>query len=360
MDIESLKRLIEDFKRLPKIKKEKPTIFELTRYPHYENVISNILSFYFDQHEIHGLSDLLLRSFLDCINPDEDNSYLGEELDVETEVVLASGKRIDLMVAGESFLLVIENKIFHTLENDLDEYSKHAEKSAKDRRVFKAVLSLYPIGKEQLYAGFVNITYQEFFGMVKKNLPSYSQGCDEKYLMYLHDLITTIRNLERGTTMDKKFITFLKDNEQEVVDVLSGIKDFNDELRGKIKTFNESMRERLNTRDSPSDSIKIWMHKEPPRLFDTAVIDVLSDGKKIALDCVLKPDGWSIQLFERGNPTDISDFLASKGIKTDYRKAERFHGDRVVRNVFLKGFIYDGNVETVAETVFKEIIKKLV
>ena len=45
------------------IKEEKETnIFDITGYPHYENVASNILKFFFDTNEVHGYRDLWLRS----------------------------------------------------------------------------------------------------------------------------------------------------------------------------------------------------------------------------------------------------------------------------------------------------------
>ena len=40
--------------------------FSVSGYPHYENVASNILQFFFDSRAGHGMKDLWLSALLEC------------------------------------------------------------------------------------------------------------------------------------------------------------------------------------------------------------------------------------------------------------------------------------------------------
>lgn len=66
-DYSSFQRILEESKKFKiEFKNEEPNYFSVSGYPHYENVISNILSFFFDYNEKHQLGDLWLKSLLNC------------------------------------------------------------------------------------------------------------------------------------------------------------------------------------------------------------------------------------------------------------------------------------------------------
>jgi hypothetical protein len=50
--------LLDDFSKLPDRVERGPTLMEIAGYPHYEIVCSNILAFYLDPEEPHGLGTL--------------------------------------------------------------------------------------------------------------------------------------------------------------------------------------------------------------------------------------------------------------------------------------------------------------
>lgn len=68
MRLSNMEKFLKDaehiYNRIPK--KEK-TFMEVSGYPHYENVCSNILSFYFNPNEEHRLNDIVLKSLLSTI-----------------------------------------------------------------------------------------------------------------------------------------------------------------------------------------------------------------------------------------------------------------------------------------------------
>jgi hypothetical protein len=55
--------LFNEFRTLPPAVRRSPTFMEVAGYPHYENVCSNILAFYFDPSNPHGFGNLLLDTF---------------------------------------------------------------------------------------------------------------------------------------------------------------------------------------------------------------------------------------------------------------------------------------------------------
>ena len=77
----------------------KLTFFDVAGSPHYENVVSNILKFFFSPIEEHGFGDLWLKALLNSyktITNEElsiDNLYSIET--IEREVYTENKKRID-------------------------------------------------------------------------------------------------------------------------------------------------------------------------------------------------------------------------------------------------------------------------
>ena len=55
------KALLDEFRQeVPRRPERLPTFMEVAGYPHYENVCSNILAFFFDPSKPHGLGTLFL------------------------------------------------------------------------------------------------------------------------------------------------------------------------------------------------------------------------------------------------------------------------------------------------------------
>ncbi len=191
-------KLLLAFNALPHTKRSR-TFMDVSGYPHYENVCSNILAFYFDPAGEHGLKDLLLTAFLEMAGKEQ---MIGGAVTVSREYGTANG-RIDLLVEGEAYLLVIENKIYHWLANDLEDYAKTANALKKDgQEVIKVVLGLQPI-KEPLGGEFVSYTYNQLWQAVRKLLGNYIGKADAKWVTYLLDFMETTTNLA-GQNMELK------------------------------------------------------------------------------------------------------------------------------------------------------------
>jgi len=100
---------------------------------------------------------------------------------------------------SEHYIIGIENKIHHSLHNDLDDY-KNTLNIFKDsqKKVIPIVLSLTQFNSEDDKAKleescFVNITYNEFYTKLKKNLKEVNGN--SKYKGFLNDYMSSLLKL---------------------------------------------------------------------------------------------------------------------------------------------------------------------
>ena len=97
--------LLYEFEALPQISM---SIFNIAGYPRYENVSSNILAFYFDPNNEHGLGELLYFCLMDLTYPNEARPYKAQGIRVQREVSTNKGKRIDILIRTDSEIIAIE------------------------------------------------------------------------------------------------------------------------------------------------------------------------------------------------------------------------------------------------------------
>jgi len=145
------------------------TFQEIAGYPNYENVLSNIYKFFLE-FDHHGLEDLFLQALDDCFN---EEVVLMEECYVHREYYTKNGGRIDLVLSNSediekaSQIIIIENKIFHQLDNDLEDYWNTFSEVKQKTGI---VLSLKPL---QIALPFLNITHDVWMEKVKSRLGNY-------------------------------------------------------------------------------------------------------------------------------------------------------------------------------------------
>lgn len=151
MSPDQLHQLLDAFKGLSSPIQD-PTFMEIAGYPHYENVCSNILAFYLQPDAAHGLSDLCLKALLSLASVNETLS----NVTVEREVTTHAGNRIDLLIQSDTHLIAIENKIYHSVVNPLQDYVSFLERQPANRTLVMFLLSLYSVGNQDLH-GFIPV-----------------------------------------------------------------------------------------------------------------------------------------------------------------------------------------------------------
>lgn len=293
---EYLKLLLE-FGALPKVQIRR-TFMEISGYPHYENVCSNILKFYFDPEEEHGLDDLFLVAFLQMAGNTEVPKT--RDIHVWTQEGTATGKFIDIVVASDSFVIGIENKISHWLANDLEDYGKHLDSlGQKGSAVIKAVLGLNPVtGEAPLKGGFKSYTYEQFWSHVLRLMPHHISKADNKWMAYLFDLIETTNRLAgKNMELNQRDQFFIEHNDR-IEKLIKEREEFFGRLNDKIRQIHGSIKE--------SDEAKEFLRTDPWIYKNSCLaLDLKMPGKRyVAFDLLIKPTGWQLEVFGRNRESE--------------------------------------------------------
>ena len=205
----ALKRLFEILKsaHTDSFAPKEPTYLELCRYPgeRFEEICSRILGFFFQSKNPHGFGSLFLKALK--------NSLSGADFDYEEDVCFEleekteKGKRIDILITGEKFVICIENKIWANLYNDLDEYKKFVEAHFAGKKLLFVVLS--PDGK--CSQNWIPLKYDDFFKQIESGVHDY-QGKENSFFHYLTDWIQTVRDKIMPISYPKEYENFIVKN----------------------------------------------------------------------------------------------------------------------------------------------------
>ena len=84
--VDAATKLLDDFKKLPGRVARPRTFMEIAGYPYLENVCSNVLAFFMDPEESHGLGSLVLDALLSIGHSTETTEDIGGNISVEREV----------------------------------------------------------------------------------------------------------------------------------------------------------------------------------------------------------------------------------------------------------------------------------
>ena len=291
------KALLAAFKELPPTPQRDPTTLELSGYPHLENVYSNILAFFLDPGCEHGFGSLFLESLLSVAGYDARQD--GEGVEVKTEESTMSRKRIDLVIYTGTLIVGIENKIYQPLHNDLEDYGRHLTEQANGRSVCKILLGLnLPPEDDQKLFGFKPITYREYFDEILRRIGHTLIASKDRYLIFLLEVIETVKHLTEGSVMKPEMLDFFKNNEEDVISLLQETTNLKKDLREAVKTLGEI----LNISDLQNQDRRInqWFYRESNAFFDTLVHDItIEDGFVLAIDTCISLNGWNVAVFAR-------------------------------------------------------------
>jgi len=215
---------------IPQIKENPLTFQEITQQPHYENVMSNIYAFFFDSKGEHGFEKLFIHSLFELLKEKKvTTEFVATYWNIEREVVTENKKRIDLKLTSTDQAIIIENKVYHCLNNNLKEYWD----SISDYKTkIGIVLSLYSI-KKTGHKNFINITHIELMGKIKQNLGSFLTYSKDKYLVFLNDFIQNIYNLSTNT-MEASDINFIIKNNNKIAQIIELNEKYNEHVNDAI------------------------------------------------------------------------------------------------------------------------------
>ena len=269
---------------------------EIAGYPHFENVCSNILSFYLQPSNEHGFGTLFLDVLATLIN--EETLTDGQDLAVRREELTKKGNRIDLVIESSNYIIGIENKIHAPVDNPFDDYSNHLESLSNGRQVCKVLLSLQLVSPFAELYGFQPISYEIFFQKVLTKIDSYSLAVNEPHTTFLLDFIRTMQNLQRVTTMDQQRLEYFRDNYQNITVLLNEV----DALRKDIRLKTQQLKDAVTFKAISDYQITSGLWKSSKDLIDVNFYIIkIDDSFWLQLDVFLTPSGWKLQFFNSNN-----------------------------------------------------------
>lgn len=270
---------------IPKIKGKPKTFLGIAKQPHYENVLSNMLAFYFDVNEEHQCKDLFIKSLLELINDSRFETFF--VFDVDTEYGISTQKRIDIVLQNNTHAIIIENKVYHHLHNDLHAY--YNEIKALDK--IGIVLSLYPISNIN-HPHFINITHLALLNKVMQNLGSYVLDASDKYVVFLKDLHQNIINLSHDL-MSKENVDFYYKNQKKINELVIFQKKVKSHVLSELKKAGQTL-EDLNllepwTNNSQNGRMVYYVSPKHKDLFFTILYeDLLKEERMIRIKIELQ------------------------------------------------------------------------
>ena len=299
-EIQAFDALLKAFGQVPERPERLPTFLEITRYPHYEDVCSNILAFFFDPKNPHGLGTLFLDAIalIGCI---EEHQGMSDNVEVTREEYTKNGKRIDILIRSNTHAILIENKILQPSDNPFRDYAEHIKCMPKCHKYkHKLLLTLKPDeGGTAQQCGFANITHEQLVKKIRELLGTCVAGADTRYLTLMLDFLNTLDNLREGMIMNPEFFEFVKSHQDDVERLLGRVREFRRELRAKI----EELGEMINYNHL---EVSQWKYAgdragEQDGLWDILVHEIAFADFKVAIDAWVRPKGWKIEVFIRGD-----------------------------------------------------------
>lgn len=360
-DVKQLSKLLLRYKGLPVINHNR-TFLEISGYPHYENVCSNILQFFLNPCNEHGLKDLVLNALVRLVDKEFsfDNDY--EYIQVERETKTLAGNRLDLLVKTERYVIGIENKVYHFLNNDLQDYSDTIKSYCvyPKKTAINIILSLYQLTQKEdiVYAkknDFKTVTYDELFLSIKKDLGKYLSHSNPTYFIYLSDFIKSIQNLKPSTMQNMPLRSFFKENAKILQELTDNFNDYKNSLYQKI----DQLKPFILASEFPGLDEQ-WVYKDGNKT--CLVHDYTFSGRyKIAIDTWIRPTGWVLHLFARDS-SGSKQYLFEKMCKQPDFLPEPFdtynNDSELIERLVIGQFDVDADLEIVAKTL-KEYLRRL-
>lgn len=211
MPLDSLKRFLQN-NSIPVVE-NKVGFLEIIRKQHHENINSNLYAHFINSSN-ESVRTLFVDALLELVYNKTGKRFSMPEVYASTEVNTGKG-RIDIVIMGnqDKDIILIENKIYHCLNNDLLDYWQFFK--IDDSKKVGVLLTLHNhqipsdvIGK------FINITHFDWARLIERNLASIDLPVN--YAVYINDFINTIKNLTTTYEMNESTKFYFEHSEQIV------------------------------------------------------------------------------------------------------------------------------------------------
>ena len=244
LDLYKAKRLIQDFKRLEKPPERKKAFLEIIGLSHLEAVSSKALAFFFDSDGVHQLKDLCVQALFDCIL-DRVKSKSEPAISiqsVEREVSTEEGSRIDIIIDTYDDLIIIENKLFHTVNNPFESYVNYGKLRRGERNGHYIILGIHK--PETLPEHFKFISHFDLADAIRNRLGDYLMDADQHYVTLLVDYLHALDDFNPNSRigkMEQAIVNFFGENHSLLTDVYYAKQHFIDYAEQQIQKMKSQL-----------------------------------------------------------------------------------------------------------------------
>jgi hypothetical protein len=231
------------------------TLFSLGGRRYYENPVSDLLAFFLNPSDEHRLGDLFLGAMLRCAQA---VGALPDGIEPELkgaparETTTPTGKRIDLVLEGDDWVLAIENKVTAAAYNPFAEYEAYVAERYPDKAHRAYVV--FGLFKTSPPSPWRFVSYRSFLDRVKERIGQFllNEGGGGKWLMLARELLLHLEHLGGKGAMNKDAVDFVTNNYERIDRVVRLRDSFLDDLRDKLR--------RLAAAVAPEPSVgdQIW------------------------------------------------------------------------------------------------------
>ncbi len=192
ININDVKKLVDNLKKLDlqDEKNNKQNFFDICGFPHYENVVSNVIAYFLNNSTFR---DLFLNAILECLGIKENEQIVSE---VEREVETGDSKRIDLLIETQNYAIAIENKIYANDNGQpYNSYMEYLKNNFKDKKQKMVLLSIFQDKPTSGCKDIICIKYIDLLTKLKNNMGNYIINANIEETILLKNFINNLENI---------------------------------------------------------------------------------------------------------------------------------------------------------------------
>ena len=259
---------------IPYPTKQEDSYLDITRQRFRETIISRIYAYYLDANKNTKIANLFLTSLLELIQEKRTiEDFYFQSYHCSTEVQTDDGNRIDLLIRTNKHdkAIIIENKINHELDNDLDDYWNSINSETK----IGIVLTLKPtVIEDQYKERYINITHKQWQDRIlQKGIPD-TLTTNQK--LYLTDFINNMQQLSKAIDMNEQ-TTFFFDNSDIVLKTTETYEETKRFVQNQLTIIASSLG--LDFADGNIIYQQLWDGKLKSRVYYTITMENLYNSK---------------------------------------------------------------------------------
>lgn len=318
---------------------------EISGTAHLENVNSRIYAYFLDQNANSKTAEIFLSALKKLILEKTEKHIPLGNYSCTTEVYTGEG-RIDIVLRDDEnqAAILIENKIYHHLNNNLLDYWNHFKYPPENKVGILLTLNINPV-KQDLSNYFINITHVEWIEAIKEiGLPS---GLSLKNCVYLNDFFDTIERLTQNQSMTKEAEFYFNHTTQmlKAKETIVAAERF---LIDQMFELGKKLDLNVYPNSYTGNFKNFWDEKNRRDTYYTVWLDDLLKGKKSVYII--------IELFRED--VKKADALRALMQDDDHYKAMKKDGHSWTSGLHFAYMKYELSMEeirTLAETLFKKI-----